>query len=224
LAHVYAKVDLAWSWRAAPLASLGARRKARCRLGKVHVRGRSDSIGGNKIILMVPLSKHGLGIKAMNKKISLVLISAGISILLMGFFVTFFWMKGNIGEGDYDVEGGATLILSSGYLEKGDRTEGGFTVSGGNEEVKFYIKNPSGATIHDAGIVKSQYDCGFTAQETGIYSFYFENLETLNNKQIRPNWRSPYEPMLNLFDKIGLLTMLGGIAILVYGSRTFKHA
>jgi len=160
----------------------------------------------------------------MNKKISLVLIFAGISIFVMGFFITFFWVKGNIGKGDYDVKGGAMLELSSGYLEKGDRTEGCFTVTGGNEEVKFYIKNPSGVIIHDAGIVKRRYDCGFTAEDSGIYSFYFENLEPLSDKHIHPHWRSPYEPRLNVFDKLGLLTMLGGIAILVYGTHAFKHA
>lgn len=161
----------------------------------------------------------------MNKKISLVLIFVGIGIFVMGFFTTFFWMKGNIGKGDYDVKGGATLKLTSGCLEKGDRTEGCFTVTGGNEEVKFYIKNPSGVIIHDAGIVKRRYDYGFAAQESGIYSFYFENLEPLSDKQIHPNWRSPYEPTLNVFDKIGLLMMLGGgIIILVYGAHTFKHA
>jgi hypothetical protein len=132
-------------------------------------------------------------------------------------------MEGNIGEGDYDVKGEVTLELSSGYLEKGDRTEGGFTISGGNEEVKFYIKNPSGVIIHDAGIVKSRYDYGFTAKDSGVYSFCFENLERLSDKRIHVRFRSPYEPRLDVFDKLGVLTMLGGIAVLVYGAHAFRH-
>jgi hypothetical protein len=152
----------------------------------------------------------------MNKRTSLVLMFVGMSVLVSGFYLAFFWMK--LRQGYYNVEGGAVLQLSW-YLEEGDRTEGGFTVSGGNEEVRFYIENPSGVIIYDAGIVKTrlEHGTGFTAGVSGIYSLYFENLEPLNDKRIHVRFRSPYEPRFAPFEILGLLMMFGGTAILIYG-------
>jgi len=150
----------------------------------------------------------------MNRRTSLVLMFVGMIVLVSGFYLAFFWMK--LRQGYYNVEGGTVLQLSW-YLEKGDRTEGGFTVSGGNEEVKFYIKNPSGAIIYDAGIVKTRLSRGFTAGYSGIYSLYFENLEPLSDKRIHVRFRSPYEPRITIFDVLGLSMMFGGTAILIYG-------
>ncbi|MBE0513282.1 hypothetical protein IBX38_09560 [Candidatus Bathyarchaeota archaeon] len=151
----------------------------------------------------------------MNRRTSLVLMFVGMSVLISGFYLAFFWMK--LQKGYYDVEGGAVLQLSW-YLEEGDRTEGGFTVSGGNEEVRFYIENPSGVIIYDAGIVKTRLSTGFTAGYSGIYSLYFENLEPLSDKVIHVRFRSPYEPRrFTPFEILGLPMMFGGTAILIYG-------
>lgn len=152
----------------------------------------------------------------MNRRTSLVLMFVGISVLVSGYHLRF--LRGTVGKGDYDVEGGAVLQLSW-YLEEGDRTEGGFTVSGGNEEVRFYIENPSGAIIYDAGIVKTRLSTGFTAGVSGIYSFYFENLEPLSDKVIHANFRSPYEPAARFRFEffLSLSMMFGGTAILICG-------
>jgi len=150
-----------------------------------------------------------------NRRTSLVLMFVGMSVLISGFYLAFFWMK--LRKGYYNVEGGAVLQLSW-YLQEDDRTEGGFTVSGGNEEVKFYIKNPSGAIIYDAGIVKTRLSRGFTAEDSGIYSLYFENLEPLSDKRIHIRFRSPYEPRrFTPLEILGLPMMFGGTAILIYG-------
>lgn len=154
-----------------------------------------------------------LGVEDMNRRTSLVLMFVGIGVLVFGFYLAFFWMK--LWQGYYDVEGGAVLQLSW-YLEEGDRTEGGFTVSGGNEEVKFYIKNPSGVIIYDAGIVRTRLSTGFTAGDSGIYSLYFENLEHLSDKRIHVRFRSPYEPRLTVFDVLGFSMMFGGTLILIW--------
>ena len=153
----------------------------------------------------------------MNRRTSLVLMFVGMSVLVSGFYLAFFWMK--LRQGYYNVEGESVLQLSW-YLQEGDRTEGGFTVSGGNEEVRFYIENPSGAIIYDAGIVKTrlEHGTGFTAGVSGIYSLYFENLEPLSDKRIHVRFRSPYEPRrLTPFEILGLPMMFGGTAILIYG-------
>lgn len=123
-------------------------------------------------------------------------------------------LEGGTRRGYYDVKEGATLELSW-NLEKGDRTEGGFTVSGGNEEVRFYIKNPYQVVIYGAGIVKSHYSTGFTAGHSGVYSFYFENLESLSDKRLYVTFRSPYEPRFTVFGKPSLLMIVFGGLILV---------
>jgi len=150
----------------------------------------------------------------MNRRTGLVLMFVGMIVFVSGFYLSFFWMK--LRQGYYNVEGGSVLQLSW-YLQEGDRTEGGFRVSGGNEEVKFYIKNPSGVIIYTAGIVKNWLDTGFTAENSGIYSLHFENLEPLSDKRIHVRFRSPYEPRPTVFDVLGLSMMFGGTAILIYG-------
>ncbi|MDH5448356.1 MAG: emp24/gp25L/p24 family protein [Candidatus Bathyarchaeota archaeon] len=153
------------------------------------------------------------------KKIALgFMLFTGLIIIVLGAYLTFFWMKGTVGKGDYDVEGGDVLQLSW-YLENGDRTEGGFTVSGGNEEIKFYIKNPSGAIIYDAGIVKTRLWHGFTAGNSGIYSFYFDNQEYASKKTVHASFLSPYEPSINRFEVLGLSLMFVGLIILIYSTR-----
>ena len=157
----------------------------------------------------------------MNRRTSLVLMFVGMSVLISGFY--FPSLRGTVGKGDYDVEGEAVLQLSW-YLEEGDRTEGGFTVSGGNEEVRFYIKNPSGVIIYDAGIVKTRLSRGFTAGYSGVYSLYFENLEPLSDKVIHIRFRSPYEPRFAPFEILGLLMMFGGTVILICGVARLVRA
>jgi len=157
----------------------------------------------------------------MKRRTSLVLMFVGMSVLVSGFYLAFFWMK--LRQGYYNVEGGAVLQLSW-YLQEGDRTEGGFTVSGGNEEVRFYIENPSGAIIYDAGIVKTRLSRGFTAEDSGVYSLYFENLEPLSDKVIHIRFRSPYEPRFAPFEILGLLMMFGGTVILICGVARLVRA
>jgi len=151
----------------------------------------------------------------MNRRTSSVLMFVGMSVLISGFYLAFFWMK--LRQGHYNVEGGSVLQLSW-YLQEGDRTEGGFTVSGGNEEVRFYIENPSGEIIYDARIVKTRLSSGFTAEDSGIYSLYFGNLEPLSDKRVHVGFRSPYEPRrFTPFEILGLPMMFGGTASLIYG-------
>lgn len=157
----------------------------------------------------------------MNSKMALGFISVGIAVFFLGFFLTFFWMEGSPGPRDYVVKAGAKLELSW-FLQRGDRTEGGFKVKGGSGEARFNIVNPSGAVIHRAD-VKSRYDYGFTASDSGVYSFVFENLDYVNDESIYVSFRSPYEPRLTVYDGVGLLTMLGSIVLLFFGLRALRN-
>jgi len=155
----------------------------------------------------------------MKKKRALVLLSAGIVFFVVGFFLTFFWMK--LKQGSYVVKAGGILELSW-YLQKGDRTEGGFTVSGGNEEASLSIKNPSGQIIY-SWYAKGRYDNGFTAQDSGVYTMIFRNLDNVNDQTIDVHFRSPYEPRLTIYDEVGLLMMVGSGVILFFGIRSLRN-
>lgn len=50
-----------------------------------------------------------------------------------------------------------------------------FTVRGGNDDINFYIEDPYGNTIYNAGRVSGRHSYSFTAQTTGVYSLYFDN-------------------------------------------------
>jgi heme/copper-type cytochrome/quinol oxidase subunit 1 len=160
----------------------------------------------------------------MSGKISLVLLSVGIALFVLGFFLTFFWMQyPPLKQDSYVVKAGATLELSW-YLYKGERTEGGFTVSGGNEEASLSIKNPSGETIYN-WYAKGRSDNGFTAQDSGMYTMVFKNLDTVNDESIGVNFLSPYEPrFFTIYDEAGLLMMLMGSGVIVFlGIRALRN-
>jgi len=156
----------------------------------------------------------------MKRKTGLVLLLfIGIVIFVLGFCMAFWGERGSPPYQSYTVKAGAKLELSW-YIQYDERTEGGFTVSGGNEEARFTIKNPSGVVIHSA-VVKSHYEGGFTASDTGMYSFTFENLDNVNDESIYVEFRSPYEPRGYGF--FGLLMMLGGIGILFFGICALRN-
>lgn len=147
--------------------------------------------------------------------LALALLFAGTALLVLGIRLTFFWMK--LEQGWRVVRAGATLELSW-YLQKGDRTEGGFKVSGGNGEASLSVRNPSGVIIFRWHANGSYYN-GFSAKDSGVYSMIFENLDPVNDQSIYVGFRSPYEPRLTVYDVIGLLAMLGSGVILFFGIR-----
>jgi hypothetical protein len=156
------------------------------------------------------------------KKTALVLLLAGIAFLVVGFFLTFFWKDTTpLEQGSHVVKAGATLELSW-DLQKGDRTEGFFTVSGGNEEASLSIEGPSGEIICN-WYAKGRYDNGFMAQDSGVYTMILENLDNVNDESIDVHFRSPCEPRFTICDEVGLLTMLGSMVILFFGIRALRN-
>ena len=157
----------------------------------------------------------------MKNKAALVLLSAGIVLFIAGFFVTFFWMDAPLKQGSYVVKAGGTLELSW-YLQNGDRTEGGFTVSGGNEETNLIIKNPSGVIIRN-WTAKGRYDNGFAAQDTGVHTMIFKNLDNVNDESIDEQFNSPYEPRITVYDEVGLSMIMVSGVILFFGIRALRN-
>lgn len=61
----------------------------------------------------------------------------------------------------------------------GDTIEGYFTIRGGADEVKFWIENPWGTAIHNAGRVYDRHDFQVTCANEGYYTLYFSNTFSL---------------------------------------------
>ncbi len=164
----------------------------------------------------------GFRCKAVKREsLALLLLTAGSIVIVVGFFLTFSWMEA-LEQGSHFVEAGSLFELSW-YLEKGDRTEGGFTVSGGNGQADLTIVSPSEVNIY-YWFAEGRYDNGFTAQETGVYRMIFRNRDGVNDQIIDVHFRSPYEPRLTIYDAIGLSTMLAGALIVFLGIRGFRHS
>jgi hypothetical protein len=90
---------------------------------------------------------------------------------------------------NYDILPGGEMSLTRHY-EKSERIEGHFTVQGGDEEIEFYIEDPHGVIIHDAGVIKSRHDFDLTTEHSGIYTLFFGNEQqsdkvvSLSNKTV----------------------------------------
>ena len=154
-------------------------------------------------------------------KTALVVLLAGMIIVAAGFFLIFFWMEG-LEQGEHVVKAGGRLELSW-YLQKGDRTEGGFRVSGGNLEANLIIKNPSGGIIEN-WTADGRYDSGFTAQDTGIYTMVFKNLDNVNDQTVGVYFLSPYEARITIYDAVGFLMVVGGVVVFFLSVRSIKRA
>lgn len=144
-----------------------------------------------------------------------VLTYVGFVILLVGlFFYLYPYITTKTRTEDYDVPALQTLTLTM-HFEEGERIEGYFTVRGGNDDVKFYIKNPYGAIILDAGMMTGRHDFAFTAEHTGVFTLYFDNtFSLLTSKTIFFSYQLTVRTIL---DELRLPMVLVGVGILSVG-------
>lgn len=61
------------------------------------------------------------------------------------------------------------------YVSSGEVIEGDFTIRGNGCEVKFWIKDPHGTTVHNAGMVHNHYSFYVRANASGYYTLYWDN-------------------------------------------------
>ena len=146
------------------------------------------------------------------------LMYIGAILIIVGLFLYFSPYTTSTKTEDYDVRRGVMLEVTWPDLEKGERISGYFTIRGGDEEVKFYIKDPYGAIIHDAGTVKSRHDFAFTAEHSGVYSLYFENYAGTSDKHIFVTYETKFK---SIFHDLSLPIVLIGALILVAGLLSF---
>ncbi|MCK4417919.1 MAG: emp24/gp25L/p24 family protein [Candidatus Latescibacteria bacterium] len=112
------------------------------------------------------------------KKFKKSLVITGIVITMFGIFstlagpaiLTLFTKK----TGSIDVPPGNCMTLTF-HFDVNDEVEGYFSVRGGNDDIRFYIKDPFGKTIYASGIVTGRHDFSLTANTEGAYTLYFEN-------------------------------------------------
>ncbi len=144
-----------------------------------------------------------------------VLTFVGFAITIIGLFLYLSpYITSPTRTGDHYVYALQTLTLTM-HFDRGERLEGYFTVRGGNDDVKFYIKNPYGAVILDAGTVTGRHDFAFTAEHEGVYTLYFDNTFSLiTSKTIFLSYRVTVKSIL--YD-LSLPIAVVGIAILALG-------
>ncbi len=132
---------------------------------------------------------------------ALALLAIGIVFLVVGVLAAVYERPG-LEQGFYTVKAGGILELSW-YLEKGERTEGFFNVTGGNGQLNLIVKNPSQAVIAN-WTANGRFDGGFTAQETGTYTMIFRNLDSTDDQIVYVSFQSPYH-RVRIYPFAGLL-------------------
>jgi hypothetical protein len=111
---------------------------------------------------------------------------------------------------DYDISPGGEMSITR-HREKGEGIEGYFTVLGGNEEIEFYITDPHGVIVHNAGIIKSRHDFALTAEHSGVYTLFF------GNKQQSDRVVSLSSKMIIISPDVSLAITILGVLFLMLG-------
>jgi len=111
---------------------------------------------------------------------------------------------------DYDVSPGGETSLTR-HREKGERIEGYLTVLGGDEEIEFYIEDPLGVIIYNAGIIKSRHDFALTTEHSGVYTLFF------GNKQQSGKVVYLSRKMIIISPNVSLAIVILGILFLILG-------
>ncbi|MDA4127641.1 MAG: emp24/gp25L/p24 family protein [Thaumarchaeota archaeon] len=74
-------------------------------------------------------------------------------------------------------------------LNNGDKVSGSISISGASNDVNFYVTNPAGARIYDAGRVTGGTTFSFTADSSGAYILHFDNsFSLLSSKQVTASY------------------------------------
>jgi len=147
-------------------------------------------------------------------------IFTGICLVALALFFHLFplYWKSTTRTEYYDVESGQGFEVTIRF-EKDEIVEAGYltvkhgSVGSWDERVRFYIMNPYGAIIHDAGMVVGRHNFAFTAEHSGVYSFYFDNSDSNLNKRIflYLRVRSPIHEDLPVVGALGIGVFALGI-------------
>jgi hypothetical protein len=154
--------------------------------------------------------------------LALLLLSVAVAMFGVGFFLTFFWMDGGgLLPSNYDLKPDAELEFSW-YVERGDWVNYAIQVSGGNGEVRYSIRNPSGAIVETVS-VNGLYGGTFVASDFGVHSFIFENLDNVTDQNLFLSFLSPADPRFTRYDWAGFLTMAASVFVFCLGLNAFDE-
>lgn len=149
------------------------------------------------------------------------LLIVGLALLMVGlYFYVFPYMTTRTTNDNFNVPALQTITVTW-NLDKGSRIEGYFTVRGGNDDIRFSIKDPYGSVILNAGTITGRGDFAFTAESTGAYTMYFDNSYSIfTSKAVFLSYQATVIPIsTNVF----LTLILLGLALLLLGvSRVYQ--
>lgn len=112
-------------------------------------------------------------------------------------------------------------------LDEGEKFSGSLTISGGaNNDIDFWITNPNGNTILNLGRVSQGTTFEFTAQESGAYTFHFDNGFSLFSTKtvilsydVSRNLTSLLNPFLLIGTGVVIMVAIIGV-VLLYRRKT----
>jgi hypothetical protein len=111
-------------------------------------------------------------------------------------------------------------------LQDGQRVSGSFNITGSGHQVKFWIRDPTGAIILDSGTVISPVNFEFTASKGGTYVLNFDNSEWSYAKHVYLGYDVSAPPVLGLDPMvfIGVIVVIGIVlAILAFAFYRRSH-
>lgn len=75
-------------------------------------------------------------------------------------------------------------------MNSGTVLEGYLTIRGGNDDIRFYIKDSYGNKVLDKNRVNGRYDFSYTYQSSGYHTMYFDNsFSLITSKQVFLHYR-----------------------------------
>jgi hypothetical protein len=150
------------------------------------------------------------------KNASKLLIAIGFILIVVGLALFFSPIR-MPQTGVYEMgPGSGSMGMGFGVWEEGEEVSVNFTVSGGDEQISFRLKDPSRTTIYN-DIVKQKLDYTFTAETGGSYSVEFQNIESDGEKTITITRQRIVTRGLDL-----TLVGAGVIIVIMFGLGFFK--
>lgn len=126
---------------------------------------------------------------------------------------------------DTYIPAGGTRAMTIDF-QGGQKVSGSFNITGPGHQVKFWIRDPTGAIILDSGTVISPMNFEFTASKGGTYVLNFDNSEWNNYKHVYLSYDVSATPVLGL-DPIffmGVVLVVGIVlAILAFAFYRRSH-
>ncbi|MCW4005856.1 MAG: emp24/gp25L/p24 family protein [Candidatus Bathyarchaeota archaeon] len=106
-------------------------------------------------------------------------------------------------------------------LDEGVKFSGSLAISGGNNDIDFWVTNPEGQTILDLGRVSDGKSFNFTADKSGAFSFHFNNdFSVLSSKVVTLSYNIDLLSAVTSLPDFWLI-LIGALIIIVIAAVAF---